>query len=174
MIRSFIGIDIDKSGRIWCSDGTSIYSPRPEYIVYSFIDYIRKSNIKIVFIEDYFTWGEKFKESNPILVQVLRMIYLYGTFCTDLESPSESIKIIKVHSGNTSNTCSKCNHVSKESRVTKLLFKCVKCNFKTHADRNASVNILRKGLKMYPNHFSHLSGGGGWILNYLIFYYFMV
>ena len=46
----------------------------------------------------------------------------------------------------TSQTCWACGHISKESRVTRDIFKCVSCGHIAHADVNAACNIGRAGL----------------------------
>lgn len=46
----------------------------------------------------------------------------------------------------TSQTCSSCGTISKESRKSQSRFQCVGCGFKLNADKNASLNILAKGL----------------------------
>lgn len=58
-------------------------------------------------------------------------------------------QVIKVNPAYTSRTCSKCSNVSKtkkSSRVSRDLFICEKCNHEIHADINAALNILEKGI----------------------------
>ena len=45
----------------------------------------------------------------------------------------------------TSQKCSACHHIAKENRSTQAEFKCVSCGFESHADINASHNILAAG-----------------------------
>lgn len=40
-----------------------------------------------------------------------------------------------------------CGHISRKNRKSQASFKCVKCGLTLNANENASVNILRKGLK---------------------------
>ena len=54
--------------------------------------------------------------------------------------------IIMVNPQHTSQTCRVCCHISKESRVTRDIFKCISCGHIEHADVNAACNIGRAGL----------------------------
>ena len=49
-----------------------------------------------------------------------------------------------VHPAYTSISCPKCKSKDKENRK-KLLFHCVKCGHKDHADINGAVNLSLKG-----------------------------
>ncbi|HIE22720.1 MAG TPA: transposase [Candidatus Korarchaeota archaeon] len=53
------------------------------------------------------------------------------------------IKVIKVSERNTSRTCHKCGH--KGIRVGSL-FKCPHCGYKSHADYNGAMNILKRAV----------------------------
>lgn len=68
-------------------------------------------------------------------------------FLNLLEYKSEEygVNFLKVNPAFTSQMCSECGHTSKENRKTQSGFKCVKCNFKEHADINAAKNILVSG-----------------------------
>ena len=44
----------------------------------------------------------------------------------------------------TSLTCNKCGHIDKENRVSQTEFRCMKCLYVDHADRNAALNILMR------------------------------
>ena len=56
------------------------------------------------------------------------------------------IRIILVDAGNTSNECALCSFVSKESRISRDSFVCVKCGDESHADINAACVILKRGI----------------------------
>lgn len=56
-------------------------------------------------------------------------------------------KLIEVNPAYTSQTCSCCGYISRKNRKSQASFKCVKCGLTLNADENASINILRKGLK---------------------------
>ena len=47
---------------------------------------------------------------------------------------------------NTSLTCAACGHVALENRESQAEFRCVACGHEAHADVNAAVNILRRGM----------------------------
>lgn len=132
-----IGIDVDKSGRIWISDGKSIYSKNPYFIALSFNRYVKENNVKRVFIEDSREWNTLFKKQNPRLIQVLSHLTRGRLTVKNL--------ITRVPPYNTSITCNKCLHIDKKSRISKTLFCCTKCKFKTHADINAARNIKMIG-----------------------------
>jgi IS605 OrfB family transposase len=70
----------------------------------------------------------------------------YHEFRAALEAVAgqSGIKVVVVPAENTSRTCSRCGHIAKESRK-RSVFRCVKCGFVLNADRNASVNIARRG-----------------------------
>lgn len=53
--------------------------------------------------------------------------------------------IILVDPRNTSRTCPHCGHVSKENRITRDEFECVRCGFAGPADRTAAINIAARG-----------------------------
>ena len=53
--------------------------------------------------------------------------------------------VIPVSAHHTSQLCSRCGHVDKANRPFQAVFRCVKCN---HADLNAAINILLRGLKL--------------------------
>ena len=55
-------------------------------------------------------------------------------------------QVVRVPPQNTSRACSRCGHVAAENRKTQAAFKCVSCGFKSNADANAAINILRRGL----------------------------
>lgn len=52
--------------------------------------------------------------------------------------------LIKVNPAYTSQTCSGCGTVDSRSRESQASFACIACGFRTHADHNAAINILRR------------------------------
>ncbi|UJG40464.1 MAG: transposase [Candidatus Heimdallarchaeum aukensis] len=72
----------------------------------------------------------------------------YSYFLSFLTSLAQQNRIpaITVDPHYTSQTCSRCGRISKKSRVTRGLYRCVSCGFEVNSDRNASRNISWKGL----------------------------
>lgn len=136
-----LGIDIDRSGRVWTSSGDTIYSKNPYYIYLSLLRFIKDNGITHLCIEDINTWSHEFRSQNGKLISVLKMII-------HKQSIKEVCEIVMVDSHGTSMTCSKCLMSDKRSRPYKSLFHCVYCGYKTNADRNAAKNILYRGLKI--------------------------
>ena len=56
-------------------------------------------------------------------------------------------KVIEVNPAYTSQTCAYCGHISQENRPTQAQFCCTRCGFTANADYQASLNIIKKGLK---------------------------
>lgn len=54
-------------------------------------------------------------------------------------------QFVQVNPKHTSQECSECGHISPENRKTQSKFKCVKCGYEDHADKNASKNIKSRG-----------------------------
>jgi len=55
-------------------------------------------------------------------------------------------QLLEVPARNTSRTCAECDHVAAESRISRDLFRCVACGHEDDADRNAALEIRRRGL----------------------------
>lgn len=55
-------------------------------------------------------------------------------------------RIVKVPAAFTSQTCHRCKGVSRDSRESQAVFRCVTCGHADHADVNAAKNILAAGL----------------------------
>ncbi|MEP3669331.1 MAG: transposase [Roseibium sp.] len=55
-------------------------------------------------------------------------------------------QLLEVPAVNTSRTCAACGHVAAESRTSRDLFRCVACAHEDDADRNAAIEIRRRGL----------------------------
>ena len=56
-------------------------------------------------------------------------------------------RLIEVNPAYTSQTCAYCGHISRENRPTQAQFCCTRCGFTANADYQASLNIIKKGLK---------------------------
>ena len=54
-------------------------------------------------------------------------------------------RLVKVDPRHTSQTCSECGHVDPLSRKNQAAFTCTACGVSLNADRNAAINILRRG-----------------------------
>lgn len=53
-------------------------------------------------------------------------------------------RLAKVPAAYTSQTCSDCGAIDAQSRESQAVFACVSCGFRSHADHNAAINILRR------------------------------
>jgi putative transposase len=65
--------------------------------------------------------------------------------CVLAKAESAGREVVLVNPANTSRRCARCGHAAKENRVTQAKFECVGCGHVDHADRNATLNILRAG-----------------------------
>lgn len=54
--------------------------------------------------------------------------------------------LVEVPARNTSRTCAQCGTVDAASRVSRDLFRCTECGHEDDADRNAAIEIRRRGL----------------------------
>ena len=63
----------------------------------------------------------------------------------------EGIQLLHVNPRYTSQTCSRCGHADKDSRITRDMFKCVKCSYTQQADVNAAINVGRGGLPSFDH-----------------------
>lgn len=79
-----------------------------------------------------------------------RMIYAssWGGWLDRLKQKAEAsgVLVIEVPARNTSRTCAVCSHVAQENRESQAVFKCVSCGHQAHADLNAAINILNRGM----------------------------
>lgn len=57
------------------------------------------------------------------------------------------VEVIEVSARNTSRRCRACGHTASENRDSQAEFRCVACGHEDHADTNAALNILERGLK---------------------------
>jgi IS605 OrfB family transposase len=55
------------------------------------------------------------------------------------------VMLVTVDPRNTSRECSDCHHIDTRNRPSQAVFRCGKCGFADHADRNASRNISARG-----------------------------
>lgn len=70
-------------------------------------------------------------------------------------------ELVAVPAAGTSQTCNRCGIRDPESRKgCGRLFACVHCGYTEHADRNAALNILDRGLKMSTAGQAGLAGSG--------------
>ena len=56
--------------------------------------------------------------------------------------------LVRVNPKNTSRQCAVCKKVDAGSRESQAVFQCVHCGHQAHADTNAAVNILTRGLTL--------------------------
>ncbi|MDT5033050.1 MAG: putative transposase, partial [Actinoplanes sp.] len=68
-----------------------------------------------------------------------------GDFLT-YKARRAGIPLIQVDPRYTSQTCSKCGHRDKLNRPDQATFICRSCGVVAHADRNAAVNIAKRGV----------------------------
>jgi IS605 OrfB family transposase len=78
----------------------------------------------------------------------------------------ESIKIIKVSLKHTSQECPVCHTIDKRNRKNSI-FKCIKCGRTLNPDRNASLNIALRAVKIafQPNLSDQISESGSFVNN---------
>lgn len=58
------------------------------------------------------------------------------------------IKVLEVDPRGTSKACSKCGHYSRSNRKSQERFICQSCGYETNADRNAAINIAKRGTEL--------------------------
>ena len=56
-----------------------------------------------------------------------------------------AVMFVAVDPRHTSRECSDCHHMDKRNRPSRAVFRCGRCGFADHADRNASRNISARG-----------------------------
>ncbi len=59
---------------------------------------------------------------------------------------ASGVQVVLVDPRFTSQECHACNHVARENRESQAVFRCVACGHRNHADINAALNILARGL----------------------------
>lgn len=70
----------------------------------------------------------------------------WGRFLTRLGHKVPGGHVVRVDPKNTSRTCAACGHCAPGNRESQAVFECVTCGHAAHADTNAAVNILARGL----------------------------
>lgn len=70
----------------------------------------------------------------------------WDRFLARLEHKMPEGHVLRVHPQNTSRTCAACGHCAPGNRESQAVFCCVACGHAAHADTNAAVNILSRGL----------------------------
>jgi len=71
---------------------------------------------------------------------------VWGRFLTRLEHKMPEGAVVRVDPKNTSRTCAACGHCAPGNRESQAVFECEACGRAAHADTNAAVNILSRGL----------------------------
>jgi len=56
----------------------------------------------------------------------------------------KGIPVVFVDARNSSKECSRCGYISKSSRRSQSLFRCIRCGFQHNADFNASLNLAKR------------------------------
>lgn len=76
----------------------------------------------------------------------------WGRFLTRLEQKMPEGAVVRVDPKNTSRTCAACGHCAPGNRESQAVFECEACGHAAHADTNAAINILRRGINSAPGH----------------------
>ena len=73
----------------------------------------------------------------------------WGEWLTRLKQKAAlcGVEVIEVSARNTSRRCRACGYTAPENRDSQAEFRCVACGHEDHADINAALNILDRGLK---------------------------
>jgi len=71
---------------------------------------------------------------------------VWGRFLTRLEDKLPEGSLIRVDPRNTSRTCAACGHCAPGNRESQAVFECEACKHQAHADTNAAVVILGRGI----------------------------
>jgi len=71
---------------------------------------------------------------------------MWGRFLTRLEDKMPEGSLIRVDPKNTSRTCAACGHCAPGNRESQAVFECEACKHQAHADTNAAVVILARGI----------------------------
>src|SRR5690606_14107926 len=72
---------------------------------------------------------------------------VWGKFLTRLEHKMPEGTVLRVDPKNTSRTCAACGHCAPRNRESQAVCECQACGHAAHADTNAAVNILARGLQ---------------------------
>lgn len=74
-----------------------------------------------------------------------RLFKTIAWFCRD-----RGVPVVFVPRAYTSQQCSECGYTSPDNRPRRSWFECQACEFATHADTNAAVNIAARAQERYP------------------------
>ncbi|NYH91547.1 RNA-guided endonuclease InsQ/TnpB family protein [Actinopolymorpha rutila] len=83
---------------------------------------------------------------------------VWGRFLTRLEHKMPEGAVVRVDPKNTSCTCAACGHCAPGNRESQAAFECEACGHQAHADTNAAVNILARGLSTIPEESGYTAG----------------
>ena len=74
----------------------------------------------------------------------------WGLLASRLENKAQAcgVQIVFVDPRFTSQQCHACGHTQPENRESQAVFRCRECGHLDHADRNAALNILARGLRL--------------------------
>ena len=74
----------------------------------------------------------------------------WGLLASRLESKAQAsgVQIVFADPRFTSQQCHACGHTQPENRESQAAFRCQECGHLDHADRNAALNILARGLRL--------------------------
>jgi transposase len=74
----------------------------------------------------------------------------WGLLASRLENKAQAsgVQIVFVDPRFTSQQCHACGHIQPENRESQAVFRCQECGHLDHADRNAALNILARGLRL--------------------------
>ncbi len=78
--------------------------------------------------------------------ELLNMAHRQLVLRTEQKAQEKGGRVIHIDPRYTSQTCHKCGCVSRDNRISQAEFECFDCGHADNADRNAALNILRKGL----------------------------
>ncbi len=76
----------------------------------------------------------------------------WGRFLDRLEHKMPDGAVTRVDPKNTSRTCAVCGHCAPGNRESQAVFGCEACGHQAHADTNAAINILSRGIASAPGH----------------------
>jgi putative transposase len=76
----------------------------------------------------------------------------WGRFLNRLEHKMPEGAVVRVDPKNTSRTCAACGHCAPGNRESQAVFECEACGHAAHADTNAAINILMRGIASAPGH----------------------
>jgi len=93
--------------------------------------------------------GKNVKQKAGLNREMLDLGFGYFLLRTEQKAIERDKIFIRVNPRYSSQQCSKCGYTDKANRVAQAVFVCLNCGSSYHADTNASINILERGLKLY-------------------------